>query len=251
MILSVFGKKGGADKGEGVMQDLIIEADGIKASFGTNFQKYGADFDCCELDEKLAKKHGRKAGSYVTVQTNADSQVGKALVYALKRFVKGRKSGLVVGMGNGDVIADALGKRVVENLKKKDLSGGRLSVFAPDVGALTNLDSVKLVQAVTDGFSPDYVVAVDALATSRVQRLCACYQFTDAALRPGGGVGKGSVMDSKLLKTHFIAIGVPFIIGADDICAGGKGGYFVPYDVDAKVEFCAARIADALFACFG
>ena len=42
MILSVFGKKGGADKGEGVMQDLLIEADGIKASFGTNFQKYGA-----------------------------------------------------------------------------------------------------------------------------------------------------------------------------------------------------------------
>lgn len=232
------------------MQRLIIEADEINTLKGKKYEKFGAAFDAYELDEKIAAKCGRKAGNYLTVQTDGGSDTGKALYHALRSLVKRGKKALVVGFGNGDVVADALGKKVVEYLKKRNLSGGRISVFAPDVGALTNLDSVKLVKAVADGFSPDYVIAVDALATAKTQRLGACYQFTDGSLRPGGGIGKGEVLDAKILKTRFIAVGVPFIINSADICVGAEGGYFVPYDVDEKVKCCAKFIADAIFDCF-
>ena len=232
------------------MQNLIIEADEIKTVKGKNYEKYGAVFDAYELDEKLAAKCGRKAGNYLTVQTDGGSQTEKALYHALHSFVKRGKKALVAGFGNGDVVADALDNKVVEILKTRNLQDGRISVFAPDVGALTNLDSVKLVKAVADGFSPDYVIAVDALATAKTERLGACYQFTDGALRPGGGVGKGETLDAKTLKTRFIAIGVPFIINSADICAGADRGYFVPYDVDERVKTCAEFIAGAIFDCF-
>ena len=149
------------------MQNLIIEADEIKTLKGREFEKFGAEFNCCELNAKLAAKSGRREGNYITVQTYGDTQICKSLVYALREFVKRGKRVLVAGMGNGDVVADALGRRVVEYLKKHELKGSRISVFAPDVGALTNLDSVKLVQSVSYGFSPDYVVAVDAPGVQR------------------------------------------------------------------------------------
>lgn len=233
------------------MQNLIIETDEIKTLKGREFEKFGAEFNCCELNAKLAAKSGRREGNYITVQTYGDTQICKSLVYALREFVKRGKRVLVAGMGNGDVVADALGRRVVEYLKKHELKDSRISVFAPDVGALTNLDSVKLVQSVSYGFSPDYVVAVDALATARAERLGTCYQFTDSCLRPGGGTGKGSLLDSATLKTRFIAIGVPFIISINDLCrCGDDNAYYVPYDADKTVDICAEYIAEAIFEVF-
>lgn len=254
--LAIIKRKARGNLGYGIarkavdMQKLIIEADEIRTIEGRSFEKFGAAFDCCELDEKLAKRCNRRQGNYVTVQTFVDTDTVKALVYALRKFIKRGKKALIVGMGNGDVVADALGRRVVECLKTKELSGGRLSVFAPDVGALTNLDSARLVGAVAREFRPDYVIAVDALATARSERLGACYQFTDSALKPGGGVGRGYMIDSDAVGTRFIAIGVPFIISAGDLGSGTAKGHFVPYDADEKVRISAGNIASALAECF-
>lgn len=232
------------------MQKLLIEAGAIHGLKGRRYEKYGAVFDECRLDKKLADKLGRRQGNYLTVQTDRETETQKALKYALGSFVGRGKRALVVGFGNGDVVADALGSKVVRHLKKKGLAGGRISVFAPDVGALTNLDSVKLVQAVADGFEPDYVIAVDALATSRAERLGTCFQFTDSALRPGGGIGKGNVLDPEELGSRLIAIGVPFIVSASDLGAKEDPGYYVPYDADKRTDVCAKLIAEAVCDCF-
>ncbi len=232
------------------MQQLLIEAAQAHGLQGRRYDKYGAVFDECRLDKKLADKLGRRAGNYLTVQTDEDTEAQKALKHALRSFVKRGKRALVVGFGNGDVVADALGAKVVGCLKEAGIAGGRISVFAPDVGALTNLDSVRLVQAVTDGFSPDYVIAVDALATAKAERLGTCFQFTDSALRPGGGIGDGKVLDRACLGSRLIAIGVPFIISAQDLGAKDKVGYFVPYDADKRSDICAKLIAEAVCDCF-
>ena len=112
------------------------------------------------------------------------------------------------------------------------------------------LGAVRLVQAVADGFSPDYVIAVDALATAKAERLGTCFQFTDSALRPGGGTGEGKVLDPKNLGSRLIAIGVPFIISAQDLGAKDNVGYFVPYDADKTTDICAKLIAGAVIDCF-
>ena len=232
------------------MQRLLIEAGTTYGLQGKRYEKCGAVFDECILDKKLADKLGRRAGNYLTVQTDKDTDTQKALRSALRSFVRRGKRALVVGFGNGDVVADALGAKVVAYLKKQRLEGGKISVFAPDVGALTNLDSVRLVQAVADGFSPDYVIAVDALATAKAERLGTCFQFTDSALRPGGGIGEGKVLDPKNLGSRLIAIGVPFIISAQDLGAKDNVGYFVPYDADKTTDICAKLIAGAVIDCF-
>lgn len=232
------------------MRYLLIEADEINDLAGRKYEKYGAGFSEYSLDEKTAARLNRQSGDYLTVQTDGQSDVRKALRFALKSFSGRKRRALVAGLGNGDVVADALGKKVVEKLKDYSLAGGRLSVFAPDVGALTNLDSALLVQAVARQFSPDCVIVVDALATSVPERLGACFQFTNSGIRPGGGVGKGSRIDSSLLKTRFVAVGVPFIIGAGRLGVNSQD-YFVPYDADAKAEKCAEYIAGALYDVFG
>lgn len=231
------------------MQDLLIEAAADAGLKGRRYEKYGAVFDECSLDKKFAEKLGRRAGNYLTVQTDGETDSGKALKHALRSFVGRGRRALVVGFGNGDVVADALGAKVVERLKQRGIAGGKISVFAPDVGALTNLDSVRLVQAVADGFQPDHVIAVDALATSKSERLGTCFQFTDSALRPGGGVGEGKVLDPERLGIRLTAIGVPFIISALNL-GGGNKGYFVPYDADRMTDVCAKLIADAVYDCF-
>lgn len=224
----------------------MIEADEIKDIKGENFRRFGADFSACELDVKLARKCGRRAGNYLTVQTDDASDVAKALRFSFGKFIKKRKKTLVVGLGNGDVVADALGSEVVGALKSYGLAGGEISVFAPDVGALTNLDSVRLVQSVAEGFAPDYVIAVDALATTVPERIGRCYQFTDSGISPGGGVGKGGLLDERTVRTRFIAVGVPFIVEASCVRDGARG-YYVPYDADERVKICARNIAAALY----
>ena len=233
----------------GVMDNLIIEAADCGAVKGRSFEKFGAIFDVRKLGERQARAVGRKAGNYITVQTNDKADEERAVKYAFSALTKRNKRVLVVGMGNGDVAADALGKKVVEYLKKMG-TGDKISVFAPDVGALTNLDSVRLVKAVAQEFSPDYVIAVDALATAKPERLGSCFQFTDSSLSPGGGVGKGGYMDSAVLKTRFIAVGVPFIISACDLCGYSADGHYVPYNVDETADRCAKVIAKAVLSRF-
>lgn len=239
------------EKVENQIKSLITEAAQIQKTVKKTVKKYGATIDICDVDEKLSKKIARKKGRYMTVTSSDDDSV-QALCYALKCFVKKGRI-LVAGMGNGRIIADALGDKVVDYLKKYGLEDTKISVFAPSVGAVTNINSVEMVKAVARWHDPDCVIAVDALSTSHYERLGKCYQITDSELLPGGGTGGGvGNLDEKTLGTKFVAIGVPFILSTTDNSVNGRHTlrYMLPYDIDSRVDVCAQNIARALYDCY-
>jgi spore protease len=71
---------------------------------------------------------------------------------------------------------------------------------------------------VGDKVKPAAVIAIDALASRRTERLCATVQLCDTGVSPGAGVGnmrKG--INKETLGVPVIAIGVPLVVYASTI----------------------------------
>lgn len=136
---------------------------------------------------------------------------------------------LVVGLGNTNVTADALGPLVVENimvtrhyfqLVPEDVGPGyrEVSAIAPGVLGTTGIESSEIVQGIIDRSKPDLVIAIDALAARSLDRVNTTIQVADTGIHPGSGIGnkrKGLTQD--ILGVPVIAIGVPTVVYASTI----------------------------------
>lgn len=220
----------------------------------------GISVDECTIDKVLSRKTGRREGKYLTVYpTRRDSaQCVKGVIKnSLKKLLRhcGIHDGklLVVGLGNENAVVDALGNEVTKLVNTDKRDAYSLSCIAPKVEGVTGIKSFEIVKAVVDSQRPDAVIAVDTLATSRIERLGNCYQLTTAGICPGGGVDNPQpCLDRHSLSVPVVAVGVPLIISAGSI-AGTNGkiaGYahymLAPRDVDALIADCAQIIADAV-----
>lgn len=235
-----------------MLRKLICEAGKQEVLQGKQIKKHGIKLNFYNVDEKIAQNNGIEAGNYISIQNDESGDIASALKYAISKLTKKSKA-LIVGLGNGKIMADALGDKVVEYLKKTQLNNSNLSVFAPSVGAVTNLNSVRAVCAIAREFKPDCVIAIDALATSHRERIGNMFQLSDTKLTPADGVGGGvGELSKDTLNTKFLSIGIPFIIAQKDLCGGtNEDGYVVPYDIDEKVDYCAKIISIALCEFFG
>ena len=140
---------------------------------------------------------------------------------------------LVVGLGNRDVTADALGPAVAEHLyitrhmlqefgtlglKKKQ--GIITSCIVPGVMAKTGMETAEIVKGVVKETKPDAVIVVDALASRSTKRLNRTIQISNTGIHPGSGVGNHrNAIDEETLGTPVIAMGVPTVVDAATIVA--------------------------------
>lgn len=147
---------------------------------------------------------------------------GDAVYKELKRLL--RKNGfsrgktvLAVGLGNEEMTADALGAKTVDRLivsaNGDEYTGNRLAAFKTSVGGITGLDTYDLVAGISSRIKPDIIIAIDTLATKKLERLCRAVQLTDGGIAPGSGVAN----EQKKLSGHtlgcpVIAVGVPLVI---------------------------------------
>ena len=178
---------------------------------------------------ELSKQLGRERGVYITYDcphTVFDTERAiNALTGYISSALKGligtvRKSTpvLVIGLGNGEIIADALGERTVEgvNVTKHYLqsySKQRVCAMTTGVFGTTGMQSVDITAAVTDKIKPCAVILVDSLATSSVSRVGTSFQISTAGISPGGGVGQDKErIDRNVLGVPTIAIGVPLML---------------------------------------
>lgn len=134
---------------------------------------------------------------------------------------------LVVGLGNEEVTADALGPKVAENiivtshlfrLNKHHMTKGcsDVSVLIPRVMGQTGIETAELVKAVSKQVNPDLVIAIDALATSSIERINRVIQITNTGIRPGAGVGNHRMaIDEASLGVPVIAIGVATVVSVE------------------------------------
>ncbi len=102
---------------------------------------------------------------------------------------------LVIGLGNREIISDALGPYVAskllvtahlyENEDKAYLKGTRnVAVLSPGVMGQTGMESFSIVKSVTQMYHPDLIIAIDALATRNLNRINRVIQLNDTGIQP-------------------------------------------------------------------
>ena len=176
---------------------------------------------------------------------------------------------LVVGLGNRAITPDAIGPRAADRTLVTrhlvTLAPSQFGSFRP-VAALaagvlgnTGMESAELVRAVADKVKPAAVIAIDALAARKVERLCATVQVCDTGISPGSGVGNHRfALDRESLGIPVLAVGVPTVVDGATLCldlleeAGspvdpqtipGAALMVTPRDIDQRVEDMAKVIA--------
>lgn len=192
-----------------------------------------------EIDEVGEKNLAKKKGSYVTIYTDGikrqDTKTGEAAAKVLstelvkllkKNQVSASAKGLIVGLGNESITPDALGPLTTNkilvtshlfNLEYDRVEEGYRSVaaIAPGVMGETGIETSEIVQGVIHNFKPDFVIAIDALASRSIERLNSTIQISDTGIHPGSGVGnKRKELSRESLGIPVIAIGVPTVVDA-------------------------------------
>lgn len=195
------------------------------------------------IDTKnAAKVMGKPMGVYVTMEAPAmvepdedyHREISECLAEELLKMIPNsgeEQSVLVVGLGNREVTADALGPQVVDNLfitRHVVLEYGKaayncrrmnlVSSIEPGVMARTGMETAEIVKGVVRETAPDVLIVVDALAARSTRRLNRTIQITNTGIQPGSGVGNHrNALTQESLGVPVIAIGVPTVVDAATI----------------------------------
>lgn len=195
-----------------------------------------------------AKAMGKPIGTYITLEADALTEpddgyhrevsvcIAKHLQSLLKEcnndgFGNSEKSILVVGLGNRDVTADALGPEVLDHLNitrhmlkqfgPAAYSGKKvpqISGLVPGVMGKTGMETAEIISGVVNSTTPDIVIVIDALAARSTKRLTRTIQITNTGIHPGSGVGNHRhSLTKESLGVPVIAIGIPTVVDAATI----------------------------------
>ena len=136
--------------------------------------------------------------------------------YQIRKY----KNICVVGLGNREILSDALGPKVLQKLlvsRGLDIQP-QLCVIYPNVYAQTGIESADFVLSICDKVKPDLVIFIDAFATNSIERLGASFQITSEGIRAGSAKsGRNKKITKEKLKADTITIGVPMLIYAEQI----------------------------------
>ena len=177
-----------------------------------------------------AKRMGRPIGNYMTLESadkeHSNKHSDKNLsgtklpdTNLLASYINGllpssAHSFLIVGLGNANMTADALGPLTIEKMAQSGMAS-YTSMIVPGVFAQTGMESCEIIQGIVQQTSPDCIITIDALAARSAFRLGTTVQLTDTGIRPGSGVGnarKGITKEN--MKIPVIAIGIPTVVSA-------------------------------------
>lgn len=186
--------------------------------------KYGADL------------MGKPEGKYISLESTslrkADAdfkdEMSQLLARELKAVIPGGKNirVLVVGLGNWNITPDSLGPKVVSKVfvtrhlfkfysKQEDLDLVELSAVAPGVMGTTGLETSEVIRGIVENSRPDLVIAVDALASRKMERVNSTIQIATTGITPGSGLGNiRKALNEENLGVPVIAIGVPTVVDA-------------------------------------
>ena len=194
------------------------------------------------MSKNAAKSMGKPTGTYITLEApdlqesdeDYHREISEELAKQLRSVlpdIGNEKSILVVGLGNRDVTADALGPSTVDNLfitrhiireyGKQAYHASKMhqiSALVPGVMAKTGMETAEIIKGVIKVTEPDIVIVIDALAARSVKRLNRTVQITDTGIHPGSGVGNHrNALTKESLGIPVIAIGIPMVVDAGTI----------------------------------
>lgn len=192
------------------------------------------------LDLDGEKALCKPAGTYITVELsaltrreeNAFSRAAGLLSQKIRELLPlpSQVCVLVAGLGNRAITPDAVGPEaadttmVTRHLKErmpKDFAPFRpVCALKPGVTGTTGVESAELIRSVCNRVRPGAVIAVDALASRKAERLCRTVQLANTGIVPGSGVGNHrTAINWETLNVPVIAIGVPTVVDAGTLAA--------------------------------
>ena len=216
-----------------------------------------------------ARAIGKPEGRYITIDlrpalSRQEALTGRAalcLCRELRALLPPPSDGpaLVVGLGNQAITPDNIGPgAVAHTLATRHLVSQvpehfghfrPVSALAAGVLASTGVESSELVRAVADKIDPACVIAIDALASRSLKRVCRTVQLSDTGIVPGSGVGNHRcALNEDTLHVPVLSIGIPTVIdgatlaadllGADRLprSAPGRDILVTPRDIDRQVR---------------
>ena len=198
---------------------------------------------------------------YIRRRENSFSDAANALSQLMRRFaeIQNAQSFLVACLGNRAITPDAVGPEVSDSLivtrhLKQSLPQefaalSSVAVLRTGVLGTTGIESAQSLKALCGLVQPDCVIAVDALASGELDRLCRNVQICDSGIAPGSGVGNDRAeLNRESLGVPVIAVGVPTVIDAAAFCADeSAAGLFVTLrNIDELVRSVSKLVAYGL-----
>lgn len=221
------------------------------------------------LDQEGERALGKPRGTYVTLTLEGVANRAEGIFGRAVRAVAGELAPLleqaapeglvlVAGLGNRAITPDAIGPKVHEHIlvtrhlvEQMAEHFGHLrpvASLAAEVLGNTGLESGEVVGAVCQKLRPACVIAVDALASRSLERLCRTVQLADTGIAPGSGAGNHRMaLDRDSLGVPVLAVGVPTVVegatlaadllGADELpdLDPGRSLLVTPKDIDSQV----------------
>lgn len=217
-----------------VRTDLVIDKE-IKESYINKAQVNDSILvTSINVNKELGLELGKKTGSYITIEfediTNHEDsiEITEVLSTELKKLfnkmkISNEDTCLVLGLGNRFSTADSLGPITLDKIMvtrhlfilNTDVKEGirEVSAICPGVMANTGIETYDIIVSLVNKIKPDFLVVIDALASSSIERINKTIQITDTGIHPGSGIGNNrKEISSNTIGIPVIAIGVPTVV---------------------------------------
>lgn len=188
------------------------------------------------MDDKGKEAMKKEKGIYITIESkylSFDDEESRNTIVGcvsgeLNKLLgdQSNKKTLIIGLGNWNITSDALGPKTVSKTlvtrhlfkaynKEEDKDLSEVAALSPGVMGITGIETSETVKALVDTIKPDRVVAIDALASRKLERVNTTIQISTAGISPGAGIGNiRKSLNEEYLNVPVIAIGVPTVVDA-------------------------------------
>ena len=223
-----------------IRTDLIVEHISNFKEYERHEELYkDIKIETITLDKDSAKLISKKEGIYKTIyfddatDENNFNDLLHATTIVLKDLlksidIKNDDNPLIVGLGNRKATPDALGPLTVDSIKitrqivelglPLDPKYRVISSLVPGVMGTTGIETKEIIEGVIEKTKPDFLIVIDALAASSLERINKTIQITDTGIHPGSGLLNNRFEISKeTLGIPVIAIGIPTVVDATTI----------------------------------
>ncbi|MBQ9267616.1 MAG: GPR endopeptidase [Clostridia bacterium] len=193
------------------------------------------------MSKEASEALGKPQGVYVTIESQklkeddeeVHEKISKRVSDTIKEMGKLKEGDTVcvVGLGNRNVTADALGPKVISDvditrhllsyMPEYVLPGTRsVCAIAPGVLGTTGIETGEIIKGVTEKVRPNLIIALDALASRKMERVSTTIQISNTGITPGAGIGNNrNAINEEILGIPVIAIGVPTVVDAATIAS--------------------------------
>lgn len=218
--------------------EIESDAEGVVAE--TEEAGFGIKVSRVRVTNKRGEEAlGKPAGTYITLELprnagfeqKAYEEACRTCAKELIELIKSKKSGtvLILGLGNRNITADALGPKTVDSIlvtrhlieympEEIDKRLRSVCAVSPGVLGITGVETGEIVKGICDRVKPSIVIAIDALCSRRMERVNNTIQMTDTGIVPGAGIGNRRMAINKdSLGVDVIAVGVPTVVDAATI----------------------------------